>query len=182
MSLSGSVYLTVSLTGASRLRTIREAARRRSHHAARLPVALRPVGGVEGGLYHAAAFRGVDEAPAADVDADVVLEPAGLEEHEVARLQAAAAHPVADLRLVFGAARQLPAEDLAVGELDEGRAVDALRAAAPVHVGGAMPDPVVGHEALGLDARLSAPGGRAAGNEGRRDQGEGDRLHEPCYE
>ena len=79
-------------------------------------------------------MRCVDEAPAAEVDADVAL---AVEEDEVARRELAAQDVAAGVPLAVGDARQADAEP-AVDEVDEARAVEAGRRAAAPPVGHAQ--------------------------------------------
>src|SRR5258707_1235849 len=84
--------------------------------------------------------RGVDEAAAADIEADVAD---AVEEDEVAGLQRAARHAPAEVELRVGAVGQLDAE-VFVDEAHEARAIEAgARRAAAVAVGNAEQVPGV---------------------------------------
>src|SRR5574344_1342634 len=93
--------------------------------AAGLPVGLAPVGVIQIRDDDSLAGGGMQELAILDEDADVLGAAAGVEKHQIARLQAMGRDGSAEARLLAGVAWQFEAKAFTESQLHESGAVDA---------------------------------------------------------
>ncbi len=113
----------------------------------------------------------MDELPAAGVDADVVLLPAGLEEDQIAVLQPVTIDRSAQVGLGFGGPRQIETHHLLVGELGEGGAVETGPIRAAHAIGNAAPLLIKAFKGAALLARWGWLGRAGTGGQQQGQQG-----------
>ena len=113
----------------------------------------------------------MNELPGTGIDADVVLLPAGLEEHQIPVLQPVSVHRPAEIGLGFSGAGQGEAQHLLVGKLGEGGAVEAGAIGAAHAIGDAAPLLIEAVEGTGLAGRRGRLRGTGAGDDKQGQQG-----------